>query len=91
MLVGKQDAVKTSEIEKQLETELTFSKADLIVGRSKVVRWKKTLHYALYHRMQDSELIRLVGKGQWMITRKGLEAAPMDHRAGLILGRVAET
>jgi hypothetical protein len=73
MLVGKKDPVKTSEIVEQLETELKFSKADLTVGKGNVVRWKKTLQYALYHRMQDSQLIRLVGKGQWMITEKGVE------------------
>jgi hypothetical protein len=80
MLVGKKYPVKTWAIEKQLETELKFSKADLMVGKGNVVHWKKTLQYALYHYMQDSQLIRLVGKGQWMITEKGLEKAPKDSQ-----------
>lgn len=63
---------------KTVDGKLEFSPADLKIGSNKMPRWRKTLHFTVYHRLKDSKFIAILGKGQWMITDKGLNVISKD-------------
>ncbi len=96
-LFGKKNPVTTAEIEKSLTDKLEFSPADKKIGKNKMPRWRKTLQYALYHRLKDSKLIAKVGVGSWMITEKGIERISNDpsisgpNAPSLIIGKYVPT
>jgi hypothetical protein len=68
---------KTVAIMDYLKADLEdkFSKWDLEIGKSGEPRWQKTVAYTLYQRMKPNGLIRLVSKGEWQLTEKGIQAA----------------